>query len=87
MVEVDADRAEAIQKEISVSVYPSIDAACAVEQFSIAFICSPSRFHIEQAIACAEKGMDLFIEKPLSHTLDGVDFNRLREVLESIEVK
>jgi predicted dehydrogenase len=42
------------------------------------FITSPTSQHLQQAIACAQLGMHLFIEKPLSHTLDGV--SALREV-------
>lgn len=37
------------------------------------FICSPSSSHIEQAIFYAQHGIDIFIEKPLSNNLTGVD--------------
>jgi len=47
----------------------------------LAVITSPSRFHLEQAIECAESGCSLFIEKPLSVTLEGID--DLIEVVES----
>ena len=53
--------------------FPSLDAAFAAKEFSMAFICSPTIYHLEQAMFCAEKGCDLFIEKPLSHTMEGVD--------------
>ena len=36
-------------------------------------IASPNRFHLEQAEASARNGCHLFIEKPVSHTLDGLD--------------
>jgi predicted dehydrogenase len=38
-----------------------------------AFITSPTAQHLPQALACAEAGMHLFIEKPLSHTPEGLD--------------
>lgn len=38
-----------------------------------AFICSPSSLHLEQAEAAAQAGMNIFVEKPLSHTLEGTD--------------
>jgi predicted dehydrogenase len=38
-----------------------------------ALICSPSPFHIETAILLAEKNIHLFIEKPISSILDGID--------------
>jgi predicted dehydrogenase len=39
----------------------------------IAFITNPTSLHIDTAIRCAELGMHLFIEKPLSHNLAGID--------------
>jgi predicted dehydrogenase len=39
----------------------------------IAFITNPTSLHMETAIRCASRGMHLFIEKPLSHRLDGSD--------------
>jgi len=36
-------------------------------------ICSPPVYHIPQALAAARAGAHLFIEKPLSASLDGVD--------------
>ena len=39
----------------------------------VAFITNPTMLHIQTALNCAERGMHLFIEKPLSHSLDGID--------------
>jgi len=36
-------------------------------------IASPTHFHAEQALATARYGCPLFIEKPLSHSLEGLD--------------
>jgi predicted dehydrogenase len=36
-------------------------------------ICTPTAFHIEPALMALENGSHVFIEKPISHTLDGVD--------------
>jgi predicted dehydrogenase len=38
----------------------------------VAFICTPSDSHVQYALRAASAGVDLFIEKPLSHTLDDV---------------
>jgi predicted dehydrogenase len=38
-----------------------------------AFITSPTAQHLPQALVCAEAGMHLLIEKPLSHTTEGLD--------------
>lgn len=39
----------------------------------IAFITNPTNLHVRTAIKCALSGMNLFIEKPLSHNLKGLD--------------
>lgn len=38
-----------------------------------AIICSPPAFHISGALACANAGCDLLIEKPLAAVSDGID--------------
>lgn len=52
--------------------HTSLDNALAVSP-DIAFITNPTSLHVETATVCAEAGCHLFIEKPLSHSLDGVD--------------
>lgn len=42
------------------------------KQFDVAFICNPNNWHIKTAIQCAQAGCHLFIEKPLSHNLNGI---------------
>ena len=39
----------------------------------VVFITNPSSKHLDVALKVARHGCNLFIEKPLSHTLDGVD--------------
>jgi predicted dehydrogenase len=51
---------------------PSLDAALA-EHPDAAFICSPTSLHVPTALRAARAGCHLFIEKPLSHSLDGVE--------------
>jgi predicted dehydrogenase len=43
------------------------------------FVCTPSSQHLELAQRAAEAGCHLFVEKPLSHTLEGVE--RLRQTV------
>jgi predicted dehydrogenase len=38
-----------------------------------AFITSPTSQHLTQATLCAKMGMHILVEKPLSHTLNGID--------------
>ncbi|MBE3139991.1 MAG: Gfo/Idh/MocA family oxidoreductase, partial [Thermoplasmata archaeon] len=42
-------------------------------QPEVALISSPSPLHVEAALELAKQGAHLFIEKPLSNNLDGVD--------------
>ena len=44
------------------------------------FVTNPNSCHLAVALAAAEQGCHLFIEKPISHTLQGVD--RLVEIVE-----
>lgn len=39
----------------------------------VAFITNPTSLHLQTALRCADLGMHLFIEKPLSNTLQDVD--------------
>ena len=46
----------------------------------VAFITCPTSEHVKYATFCAERGMDLFIEKPLSHDQKGI-----RELVECVK--
>jgi predicted dehydrogenase len=37
-----------------------------------AFVTSPTSLHLEQTLACIEKGIHTLVEKPLSHTAEGL---------------
>lgn len=53
--------------------FSDFEEALAAFKPSVVFICSPTILHQEQAFAAAQAGCHLFIEKPLSHTLAGLD--------------
>jgi predicted dehydrogenase len=38
-----------------------------------ALVCNPTALHVEAALAVARSGCHLFIEKPVSHSMDGVE--------------
>lgn len=40
---------------------------------ALAVIATPTSLHLEQAMACAHAGCHLLVEKPLSHTVEGLD--------------
>jgi len=62
--------------------YASLDEAIADKSFELALIATPSHLHIPMAKQLAEAGIHLFIEKPLSLNLDGID-----ELIKIIEEK
>lgn len=51
-----------------------------LKNFDVAFVCNPNHKHIEVALKCAKAGLHLFIEKPLSHNLKGI--NKLQKIVE-----
>ncbi|WP_440677352.1 Gfo/Idh/MocA family protein [Candidatus Pelagibacter sp. HIMB1587] len=48
------------------------EAAASKKKFDIVFICNPSSLHLQYALKFAKKKVALFIEKPLSHNLQGI---------------
>lgn len=72
VVEINPGRSQEVEKELHVRTFLSIEDAFAAKQWHVVFVCSPSRFHLEQAVVCAKYGADLFIEKPLSHSFSGL---------------
>jgi len=69
------DPASAIPLKEKTGALPFSDFGEALAAFkpSVVFICSPTILHQEQALAAAQAGCHLFIEKPLSHTLADIE--------------
>jgi len=61
-----------IEDEFGIKTYTEFDKALA-QKADAALICTPTSLHLTAALAAAENGCHLFIEKPLSHTMDSVD--------------
>lgn len=55
-----------------VRTYASLEEALASERPRFAVIANPTALHVVTALACVDHGCDLLIEKPVSHTLDGL---------------
>jgi predicted dehydrogenase len=70
--DTDAARLQTVIDELGVRGFADLDEALRVFQPNVVFICTPPAFHIEQALCALRGGADIFIEKPLSHKLDGV---------------
>ena len=50
-----------------------LDPALEQDQFDAAIICTPNHLHIPYAQKAVDAGLNVFIEKPLSHNRQGVD--------------
>jgi predicted dehydrogenase len=71
--DVDQSRLKKIREEFLVETLTSTDEALDRGDFDTAFICTPPRLHVTQALRLLENGIHCFIEKPLSDRLEGVD--------------
>jgi predicted dehydrogenase len=67
-----------VEAELGVHTFDNLDAALAARPDAV-FVCTPTSRHLEIAQRAADAGCHLFVEKPLSHSLEGVD--RLLEVV------
>jgi len=54
-----------------VALARDLDAALALRPRAV-LVCNPTALHVPVALAAARAGCSLFLEKPVSHTLDGV---------------
>jgi predicted dehydrogenase len=81
VVETRSDRrAEIAGKHPEAKIFPSLQAALDGERYQSAFICVPTAYHLPPALACARAGAHILMEKPVSHTVDGIP-----ELLEVVE--
>ncbi len=79
--DLNMERCREVEQEYKFKTYDNLDEALA-QQPNAAFICTPTSLHIPPALLVARNGCHLFIEKPLSHSLGGVD-----ELLELVAQK
>jgi predicted dehydrogenase len=68
---LEADSARNVEAEYNMQVFDNLRAALAAKP-DAAFICNPTSHHLSVAQSCAEHNCHLFIEKPVSHSLDGL---------------
>jgi predicted dehydrogenase len=53
--------------------YPDLATALDAEEPAFAVIANPTALHVVSALACVERAGALLLEKPVSHTVDGLD--------------
>lgn len=75
--EKDPRKAGRLRDKTGIEVFTGLGRALD-HSYDAAFICVPTSAHIDTAIKAARRGLDLFIEKPLSNTLK--DINKLERV-------
>ena len=61
-----------LEETYSIRSFSDLNEALAQKPHAV-FITNPNTLHLKVAMAAARAGCHLFIEKPISHTLDGVD--------------
>lgn len=72
VVDTAADRRERAQQECDARPFDSLDAALE-SGADVALVTTPTHLHVPIAMQAARAGCNLFIEKPLSHTEEGLD--------------
>jgi predicted dehydrogenase len=70
---------ESLEGVYGIKVYDELDEALALKP-DLAVISTPSSMHLKYAQLCAEKSIDVFVEKPLSNSTEG-----LQELKETVE--
>lgn len=72
------DDSRNVEADLGVTVFADLDEALAARPDAV-FVCTPTSQHLEIAQRAADAGCHLFVEKPLSHTMQDVE--RLRETV------
>ncbi|HEX8914060.1 MAG TPA: Gfo/Idh/MocA family oxidoreductase [Humisphaera sp.] len=57
--------------------FADLPTALAAGRYEAAVVGTPTRFHVEQSIACLDRGLGVFLEKPVS--MDAASAERLRD--------
>jgi predicted dehydrogenase len=69
----DPDRLAPMVTELGIQPFADFDKAMTATKPDSVFVCTPPVFHVSQALQAVQAGAHVFVEKPLSHALDGID--------------
>jgi predicted dehydrogenase len=69
----DQERLAPMVEALGIQAFTDLDAALEATNPTLVFICTPPVLHIPQALQAVRSSAHVFIEKPLSHSLDGID--------------
>src|ERR1039457_7428143 len=67
-----ADTSRNVENEYAIQTFSDLEEALA-QKPDAAFICNPSSLHVPVTLACIHAKCDVFIEKPLSDSMEGID--------------
>lgn len=82
--DIDKQRCAEIEEEFGIKVYEELS-DCFQTRVNAAVIAVPNSFHVPIATECAKHKCHLFIEKPLSHNLDGLE--ELKQLITQYSLK
>jgi predicted dehydrogenase len=68
----DAERLRQLSDDAPVRGFSDFNEAIERSAPQAVFVCTPPVYHLKQTLTALEAGAHVFVEKPLSHTLDGV---------------
>lgn len=71
LLDADQNRTETLARELQIQNFESLESALEQKPHA-ALICAPTSLHLELASEALRHGCNLFIEKPLSHCMEGV---------------
>ncbi len=74
----EKERLEHIKGTYELQTFPDYEQALSSQVFDGVLICTPTSSHVPLALAAIQRGCHVLVEKPLSHTLEGVD-NLIKE--------
>lgn len=73
LYDVNAEKARSICNENGYSFVSDLSNAQKSGEYSVALICTPNHLHVPIAQEFVDAGVNIFIEKPLSHSMAGIE--------------
>jgi predicted dehydrogenase len=71
--DTNSDQCTIVSKGLNIECYENYETALKDVSPRIVFICTPPVHHVSQALRALEVNAHIFIEKPISHTTEGVN--------------
>ena len=66
------ERLTDLVEKFHISTFTDVERALG-QRAEAVLVCSPTAYHLPQAMDAVQRGMHVFIEKPMSHSLEGID--------------